>query len=99
MLDSELYIVKSGLASWRNLAGWQCALRVNGTQTLAVIHSFAQPEAVEAEIPGGGQWEIAHRYGQSAQAASCENGRLRLPAMPEFSGCAVLLQKKEAGRR
>lgn len=96
LLDSELYITQSGLTSWRNLEGWQCALRINGSEALAVIHSFSQPKAIEVEIPGDGTWEIAHRYGQSAQDASYQNGRLLLPALPMFSGCAVLLQKRNA---
>jgi len=79
-------------ASWRHPSGWQALRRISedGKTALVVLHTFSQaPAAAEVPLPEG-RWSVV---GQLALGeAEVSAGAMRLEALRDFEGAAVLLR-------
>lgn len=84
----------SGLGlSWNEPRGWQALVRHTDAEALVVAHVFEveAPVAIPAPLPSGA-WRIAESYGLDAPA-EVHGDHLRFPALPDFSGAAVRLER------
>ena len=87
------------LGSYRHPQGWQGMLRLaeDGTQALAVVHTFGEPvpERIDLPLPGDHGWHVAGMLADGEArptiAGSSEAGRLVCPPLAPFSGLVVYL--------
>jgi alpha-galactosidase len=78
--------------SWNEPRGWQALVRATSTETLVVLHAFADAPAGELSVPlPPGEWRIEQTFGADASGAGLEAGDLILPAPGAFDAAALRL--------
>ena len=85
----------TGVSSYRFPEGWQGIVRYSedGSEALAVVHSFGGGKPGQIEIPLQGDYEIAGAYGLKENA--CVSGKVLTVSLDlEFEASAVHLIEK-----
>ncbi len=85
------------VTSYRHPRGWQAVLRTSddGTQALAILHAFEQPEpdVLMVDLPGAGGdvWRVADSLHSGTEGPIVVEGRLSWRPDGAFSGCVAHL--------
>lgn len=81
--------------SYRHPRGWQAVRRVSadGLKLLLVVHSFASvPEGDLAIALPSGEWKLTSAFNPPA-GIDLSPGMVRLGNLPDFAGCALVLER------
>lgn len=91
--DGSTKVYRSGITSYANAHGWQCAVRTGGSRKLITVHAFEKHETY-IEVPGNySGWKIADRYMPAPAGATLEDGKLRVYLPEEYMSATLLLEK------
>lgn len=91
--DGSTKVYRSGITSYANAHGWQCAVRTGGSRKLITVHAFEKHETY-IEVPGDySGWKIADRYMPAPAEGMLEDGKLRVYLPEEYMSAALLLEK------
>ena len=77
--------------SYRHPVGWQGIVRTNGTRTLVVVHTFANPGAFSIPLPQG-EWVEDAMWGELNPTHA--SGQLKFGRPPAFAAAILLLHRK-----
>ena len=92
--DGHSRIYRQGVTAYRDPHGWQVVARSNGTETLAVIHTFGGGHGEPIEVPVDADMiEAVCALDDSVKIELCR-GVLRVSMPEDFDAVAVLLKKK-----
>ncbi len=81
-------------SSYRHPHGWQAVRRAtaDGRKLVLVIHSFADASKGDLVIPlPPGAWKLAASFNPPSRI-DLSSGKIRLGQLPDFTGCALLLE-------
>ncbi len=84
-------------SSRRYPSGWQALMRSTGQSAMIVLHTFegARPdEPMRVPLPDAGHWSLAAAFAAES-GAYVMDGELVVPPLPDFTGCAWLLETSQ----
>ncbi len=76
--------------SWRHPKGWQAVVRTSASQTLVVVHTFADaPDTIEVPLTGG--WKLEDSL--AGDTPELSGGAIRFRPVGDFAGSVWLFRK------